>query len=123
MTFKNINVSAYLSIFGIVFLYIVLSGGLQSMFFLLENDNVKYGYAVTEVLFFIIVTYYINRYYFKKINLKTPVLIKMNISLLIGILIGISIAFVQIVPYRIYAIIKTGMFEYIFMAITFEIFF
>jgi membrane protease YdiL (CAAX protease family) len=120
MPLKNIKVSPYLSISAIVLLYVILSGALQSVLFFIENDIVKYGFAFIGILFFTIITYYINNYYFKKINLEPQGLIKINTALLTSILIGISFAVAEVIPYRIYAVIKTGVFEYIFMAFTIE---
>lgn len=120
MTSKRIKISPYLTISAITLLYILLSGLTMFVIIELEDYSFKYVIAFFEILLFTIITYRVNKYYFKKINLTPPSFISLNTTLFISILIGISIAFVEVVPYRIYAIIKTGMFEYIFIAITIE---
>jgi len=116
MALKNIKISPNVSIFGIVLFYLLLSGVMMLILFKLENYSFKYVIGFLEILLFAIITYFINIYYFKKINLKPPTLIGINTTLFTGLLIGILFALIENFPYRIYALFRTGNFEYLFLA-------
>lgn len=116
MHLKNNKISSHISVYGIMLLYILLAGLAMFMLVKLENYSFKYVIGFFEILLFALITYHINNYYFKKINLKPPELIKLNNSLFVGLLIGVLIALIEIFPYRIYATVKSGYFEYLFLA-------
>ncbi|MCA0153681.1 CPBP family intramembrane glutamic endopeptidase [Winogradskyella vincentii] len=120
MPLKKINLSPYLSIFGITVLFLFLSGILMFLTYDLEENNIKHSIQIISLGVYVAITYYVSKFYFKKINLNPPKLIGINFSLFMAILIGIFFALIIQLPYRIYAIIRTGDFVYIFLAFNIE---
>ncbi len=97
-----------------------LSGILMFFTFDLEENSIKLSIQIFSIGLYVVVTYYISNYYFKKINLNPPKLIGINFSLFITILIGILFALLIQFPYRIYATIRTGDFVYLLLAFKIE---
>jgi membrane protease YdiL (CAAX protease family) len=97
-----------------------LSGMLMFLTFDLEENNIKHSIQIFSIGLYVAVTYYISNYYFKKIYLNPPKLIGINFSLFIAIIIGILFALLIEFPYRIYSTIRTGIFEYLFLAFSIE---
>lgn len=118
MSLKNSNIPPYLSIYGIVFFYMMLTG--FAMFILLKLEEYEYKHIIGffEIVAFAFISYSINKYYFSRINLESPKSVGINSTLFKSVVIGILFAALLNFPYRIYATVKSGALEYIILAFT-----
>ena len=111
--------SPYLTIFGVLLLYIILSGLLQFLIFPLENNSlIGYGLVVFVCALYASIVYYFNRFYFKKCGLTPPSSIPLNPSFFTNVIIGILIAVATLYPTRIVAYLNSDDLEYLYAIIT-----
>ncbi|GAB1308597.1 CPBP family intramembrane metalloprotease SdpA [Urechidicola sp. KH5] len=115
---KKINISPYLSIFGITLLFLVLSGVTMALTLLFENETVRSVIDLFQVILFIFLTYYLSNLYFRKINLIPPEKLILNSPLIIKVLIGFALALIILYPTRISKFLDTDNIEYLFVGFT-----
>ena len=116
------KVSPYVSIFGLVLVYILLTGVVMFTLSELENSKLQHIVGLIGLSIYVTIIYLSNKYYFKKVNLEPPKLIRANTSSFKSLLIGLLLALVLLFPTRIIEFFKSGNIEYLIIAFTLESF-
>lgn len=116
------KLSPYISIFGLVLVYILLSGAVMFSLSKLENSKLQHIVGLIGLSIYVTIIFLSNKYYFKKVNLKPPKLTRPNRSFLKSLLIGLVLALVMLFPTRIIDFFNADNIEYLMIALTFESF-
>ena len=117
---NDYRIPHHLSILGIVLLYLILAALAMITMLKLEGNHSKYIIGFLSIASFGYITYTINKYYFHKIYLEPPQLIRFNSLFFKSIFLGVLFAILLNLPYRIYAAFKTGGLEYIVLTLTLD---
>ena len=111
-----------MTIYGLIVCYLLISGLGMLVGYKLEEYSFSYFIELIELVAFVGIIYSINNYYFQKINLEPPKFVRLDSTAYRAILIGILLVFIIQFPYRIYAVIKSGQVEYLYLDFNFKIF-
>ena len=122
MQLKDLKLSPFLSVFGIIIVFFLLSGLIMSLGLLFPDSNFIYVIGIIGVGLFVLATFRINTWYFNKINLIPPKIIRLNKTFLIKIGIGFSFALILCYTTRIFWSINTESLKYLVVVFSLESF-